>query len=89
MISKNILSIEKIFFEIKIFPKIFFGKSMKIENFENSKNFRSYGTTFWHRLSKVSELFSKIEYSNHFGIFTVERYMPIILGKLRNASYDV
>ena len=82
LISKNIFSIEKTFFEIKFSPKFFFGKSMKIKNFENSGNFRSYGTTFWHRLSKVSELFSKIEYSNHFGIFTVERYMLIVLGKI-------
>ena len=55
---------------------------MKIENFEISKMFRSYGTTFWQRLSKVSELFSKIEFSNDFGIFTVERYMLIVLGKI-------
>ena len=55
---------------------------MKIENFEISNFFRSYGTTFWHRLSKVSELFSKIEFSNDFGIFTVERCMLIVLGKI-------
>ena len=55
---------------------------MKIENFEISEIFRSYGTTFWHRLSKVSELISKIEFSNDFGIFTVERYMLIVLGKI-------
>ena len=42
----------------------------------------SYGTTFCHRVSKVSELFSKINFSNDFGFFTVERYMLIVLGKI-------
>ena len=57
-------------------------KSMEIENFEISDIFRSYGTCFWHGLSKLSELFSKLEFSNDFGIFTVERYMLIVLGKI-------
>ena len=42
----------------------------------------SYGTTFWHRVAKVNELFFKIEFPNDFGFFTVERYMPIVLGKI-------
>ena len=42
----------------------------------------SYGTTFWHRVAKVSELFFKIEFPNDFGFFTVERYMLIVLGKI-------
>ena len=42
----------------------------------------SYGTIFCHRVSKVSELFSKINFSNDFGFFTVERYMLIVLGKI-------
>ena len=37
-------------------------------------------------MPNISELFSKINFSNDFGFFANEKYMPIVLGKIAKSS---
>ena len=42
----------------------------------------SYGPPFFEKLTKVSELFSKMTFSIDLGFFVCQRYMLIALGKI-------
>ena len=46
----------------------------------------SYESTFFQKLPNISELFSKMNFSNDFGFFANEKYMPIVLGKIAKSS---
>ena len=46
----------------------------------------SYESTFFQKLPNISELFSEMNFSNDFGFFANEKYMPIVLGKIAKSS---